>query len=181
MQLMAWTRDVLTFWFSTLTPQDWYNGDTAMDTRIREQFGETHAQIARAADEDLLADADTSLAAIIVLDQFSRNLGRKTAAAFAHDAKALRIAKAAIAKGHHTDLPPERHNFLCMPFMHSESLADQDESVALFAGTVSESYAKSHRDIIAQFGRYPYRNKALGRESTPEELTYLKTAETYGQ
>ncbi len=178
---MLWSSNVLTFWFTTLTPKDWYGGGAELDARIHAEFGAIHSQIAQMADEDLLADADTALAAVIVLDQFSRNLGRKTAAAFAQDEKALRIAMSAIDKGYSKGLTAERLNFLYMPFMHSESLAVHERGVTLFAGTNSEGYAHKHRDIIAEFGRYPYRNAALGRENTPAENAYLKTAETFGQ
>ena len=178
---MHWPTDVLTFWFTTLSPKDWYGGGPTLDARIRTEFGALHGQVSRMADNDLLKDADTALAAVIVLDQLSRNLGRKTAAAFAQDEKALRIATRAIDKGYDDGLSPVRRNFLYMPFMHSESLAVQDRSIVLFAGTQSESYAKSHRDIIAKFGRYPYRNAALARENTADEDAYLKTAETFGQ
>lgn len=178
---MTWQDDVLTFWFKTLSPKDWFSGGPALDARIRDEFGALHRRVAQTDDNALLTDADTALAAVIVLDQFSRNLGRKTAAAFENDAKALRIATAAIDKGYDNNLDPQRRNFLYMPFMHSESLDVQDRSVELFKGTASESYAMSHRDTIAEFGRYPYRNAVLGREDTAAEEAYLKTAETYGQ
>lgn len=178
---MPWPSTILTFWFTTLSPKDWYGGGPTLDARIRTEFGDVHRLVASTPDEDLLADADTALAAIIVLDQFSRNLGRKTAAAFAHDEKALRIAMSAIDKGYADGLSNERRNFMYMPFMHSESLAIHERGVALFAGTPSESFARDHHDIIAKFGRYPYRNPALGRENTAAENDYLKTAETFGQ
>jgi uncharacterized protein (DUF924 family) len=178
---MPWSSNVLTFWFTTLTPKDWYGGGPELDARIRTEFGDVHSLVVGTADEDLLVDADTALAAVIVLDQFSRNLGRKTAAAFAQDEKALRISMSAIEKGYSEGLPTERRNFLYMPFMHSESLEVHDRGASLFAGTKSEPWARSHRDIIAKFGRYPYRNVALGRENTAAEQAYLKTAETFGQ
>ncbi|MGK0347512.1 MAG: hypothetical protein ACI855_003598 [Myxococcota bacterium] len=180
-QLMAWSKNVLTFWFTTLSPKDWYRDSPTLDAHIRSEFGDVHEQVASMAEDDLLVDVDTALAAIIVLDQFSRNLGRKTSAAFAQDAKALRLAKSAVELSYDDGLAVERRNFLYMPFMHSETLDDHDRSVTLFAGTQSEDYARQHRNIIAAFGRYPYRNSALGRENTAAERAYLTTANAFGQ
>ncbi len=121
---------------------------------------------------DFLADADTALAAIVLFDQFPRNMFRHEARAFATDALALEIAKAAIDHGYDGEFVESARAFFYMPFMHSESLADQERCVALFSAPGLEynlGFARAHRDVIARFGRFPHRNEALGRATRPEE------------
>ena len=122
---------------------------------------------------------EEALAFVIILDQFPRNMFRDTPEAFASDDLALSLSKNVICKGFEKELPSSAHyNFLYMPFMHSENLNDQEEGIRLFASIPGNeqtvAYAKHHRDIIAQFGRFPHRNKILGRSSTPEEQEHLK-------
>ena len=120
-----------------------------------------------------------SLALVIVLDQFSRNLFRGSPEAYAADAKARAVTRAAIARGFDHAVTPTHRIFFYLPFEHSESLADQDESVRLFEtlrcvrGDDTARHAHQHRDVIRRFGRFPHRNSALGRATTPEEATYL--------
>jgi uncharacterized protein (DUF924 family) len=127
------------------------------------------------ASEQCLVDADTALAATIVLDQFSRNMFRGTAAAFAADTKALAIAEAALARGFDRGLPDARRQFFYLPFEHSEDAEVQKRSVELFAtlGPEALRWADAHKVIIDRFGRFPHRNAVLGRVSTPEELEFL--------
>ena len=117
------------------------------------------------------------MAAVIVLDQFPRNMFRGTAQAFATDAVALKISKDAIAAKLDTQLTPQQRAFLYMPFQHVEDRNDQARSVELFSalGAESLSYARQHKEVIDRFGRFPHRNAALGRESTPEEIEFMKT------
>jgi len=115
-------------------------------------------------------------AAVIVLDQFSRNLYREDARAFAGDASARRLARMAIDAGADVPLPPEQRMFLYLPFEHSESLADQELSLRLYQRLGNEEwtrYARAHHDLVARFGRFPHRNALLGRESTPEEIAAM--------
>ena len=180
----GWHDRVLTFWFDELTPEDWFTGKAETDEKIRERFAELHAELSREVPAQARTDVRSALAAIIVFDQFSRNLHRKKPGAFATDAQALGLARAAIESGMDAELPEERRRFLYMPLMHSEVLADQERAVDLFKqlgdGT-SAKYAIEHRDIIARFGRFPHRNRVLGRESTPEETAFLEGHDGFGQ
>lgn len=178
---------VLDFWFAVGTPKAdqprkaWWTHDDALDADICNRFGALHAQALRHELEDWRAEPETALALVILLDQFSRNLGRGTPAAFAADPCARYVAKAAIAKGFDKRLPPIRRQFFYLPLMHSEELPDQDQCVALFEGLTglpdqanSLKSALSHREIIARFGRFPHRNAVLGRATTPDEAAFLK-------
>jgi uncharacterized protein (DUF924 family) len=181
---------MLHFWFEELTPEDWFSGGDALDARIRDRFGELHARTAARASADLdavLADcrggADVALATVIVLDQLSRNIHRGTADAFANDDAALAITRQSIERGLDEGLPDPRRSFLYMPLMHAEDLDAQDQSVALFAELSEEqhAYAVKHRDIVARYGRFPYRNDALGRTTTPAEAQFLEDGPRFGQ
>lgn len=165
--------EVLRFWFAD--PDRWWVKDPAFDAEIRDRFGALHAAIERGEHEAWLDTPRGALAYVIVLDQFSRNIFRGTPGMFAADARALAATNAAIARGHDAALSPQERGFLYMPLMHSEALADQDRSVALFGalGTGQLDYAERHRDIVRRFGRFPHRNAILGRASTPEELEFL--------
>ncbi len=170
-------RDVLDFWFGELTHDDWFKGGERVDRMVAERFGALYGHAARGELDHWAAAADGALALVIVLDQFSRNLHRDNGAAFAQDAKALGVARSAIDRGFDRDMATDRRTFLYLPFEHSEALADQDRSVALF-GALGDAdyldYAERHRATIQRFGRFPRRNPALGRDSTAEELAYMK-------
>lgn len=168
---------VLHFWFEESTPQQWFAKDDAFDEAIRARFGALHAQAALGELWPWRVDAPGRLAEIIVLDQFSRNLHRGTPAAFAQDGMALTLAQEAVAQGLDARLPTAQRAFLYMPYMHSESLRVQQESLRLFTALgldKSLDYARQHEAIIARFHRYPHRNAALGRDSTPEERAFLE-------
>lgn len=173
----------------------WYQSTPESDDEIREQFG---GDLARAEHGELDFWASTpegSLALVILLDQFSRNLYRGTARAFSNDAHALRIAGEAIAAKQHEELPYMGRAFLYHPFHHAESLAHQDLSVSLFEALYESveapwqdqvlgflKYAREHREVVRRFGRFPHRNRVLSRENTPEEQEYLDAgANSYGQ
>ncbi len=171
-----WPETVLTFWFGELEPSQWFKKSDDMDRRIAQRFGELHRDVAAASGSQLMADARTALAAIIVLDQFSRNMFRGTPAAFASDAKALAVAKDVVARGWDQELSKNERVFVYLPFEHSERLEDQDRSVVLISSLGDDEftrYAEAHRDVILAFGRYPHRNAILGRRSTPEEEVFL--------
>lgn len=170
-------QEVINFWFTELTPEDWYSGDAALDEKIRERFSETHARVAANEYWRSRTSPEGFLAEIIVLDQFSRNMFRGSGQAFAFDGQALLLSQTAIAAGHDKAMDTNHKQFLYMPFMHSESKAIHEEAMTLFESLGSESslkYEKIHKDIIDRFGRYPHRNQVLGREATPEEKEYLE-------
>ncbi len=169
---------VLTFWFDETKPHQWYRRDLDFDQIIRQRFTALHEN-ARAGRLDAWRAGETqSLALIILLDQFSRNIFRDTPEAFAQDGLALDAAKDAIARGFNLRFPEKQQAFFYMPFMHSESLAEQDRCVALFTKHMPRSdnlpFAIEHREIIARFGRFPHRNKVLERRSTPDEVAFLE-------
>ncbi len=172
------SASVLRFWFEESTPQQWFERDDGYDRLIRERFGALHAAACRGERDDWAETAEGALALVLVLDQFSRNLFRDDPRAFDQDAKALSLAKAAIAKGYDKAVPEERQVFFYVPFEHSEDLADQEACIPCFAALENDQYlgyAIAHRDIIARFGRFPHRNAVLGRESTADEIEFLKT------
>ena len=169
--------DVLAFWFRESTPADWFRGDAAFDAAIRARFAATLAQALRGELASWRATPRGRLAEILVLDQFTRNLGRGTAAAFAGDAAALVLAQEAVRAGAPAALTRDERAFLLMPYMHSESPAVHVEAERLFrehAPAGNHDFELRHKAIVDRFGRYPHRNAVLGRESTPEELAFLQ-------
>jgi uncharacterized protein (DUF924 family) len=175
--------DVRAFWFGEhpgAQRAEWFRKDAAFDATIRERFGELHAAASRRGLEAWRATPEGMLALIVVLDQFSRNLFRGDPRAFEQDAYALECANQAIGRGDEELLLPVQRTFLYLPLEHSEDLADQERCIALMQkleafpetkGLVV--WAVKHRDVIARFGRFPHRNTALGRTSTPEEIEFL--------
>jgi uncharacterized protein (DUF924 family) len=171
---------VLKFWFEDHGPDDWFAAKPEFDAAVARNFAETHAALARGEGWDWRSTPDGRLAEIVVLDQFSRQLYRNDARAFATDGMALVLAQEAVGAGHHNFLPPARRVFALMPFMHAESAAEQAESVRLFTALGipdTLKFAEAHAEIIRRFGRFPRRNAALGRISTPEELDYMQSGE----
>jgi len=170
-----WVAGVLRFWFEECAPEQWFEKDEAFDAAVRARFLELHARVARLAPEECLGDAETALAATIVLDQFPRNVFRDTPGAFATDANALAIALVAIARGLDVRVPEARRKFFYLPLMHAEDADAQARSVQLFAPLNEDDlrWAKAHKAIIDRFGRFPHRNAILGRVSTPEEVEFL--------
>lgn len=168
---------VLAFWFRELEPKQWWLADPALDAQIRERFGDTLARAARGELSTWRETAEGRLAEIIVLDQFSRNIHRGSPVAFAQDPAALVLAQEAIRTGTPAVLSPIQRNFLYMPFMHSESRVIHAWAARLFRDNGLQANYRvemRHKEIIDRFGRYPHRNAILGRESTPEELAFLK-------
>ena len=165
--------EVLAFWREA-GPDRWYTRDTDFDASIRERFlGLWHEAVAGRLSSWEDSD-DGALALVIVLDQFPRNMFRGKPEAFSSDAKALAVAERAVARGADARIDPELLEFLYMPFMHSEALADQLRCVELFQNSPDNlKYAREHADIIRRFGRFPHRNRMLGRATTLEEQAYL--------
>lgn len=176
------TRAILDFWFEEVGPERWWADRSAeLDAAIRERFGALWEDWRGRTADHFLATADTALAAVILFDQFSRNMFRGEARAFATDGLALEIASAAIDRGYNRTMSEGERSFLYMPFMHAEDLAAQERSVALFTDLgwpEPLKFARLHRDVIARHGRFPGRNAALGREIRPEEDTTI--AESHG-
>jgi len=175
-EVHAKAREVLAFWFEGLMPEQWFGGSEGLDAEIRALFGTLHAELLESAAADWRSDAATLLAAVIVLDQFSRNIHRGTARAFAADPLAQDLAALALVYRWDREVPPERRQFFYLPFQHAESRKLQTVSLRCFEALGLErplTYAIEHAEVIAQFGRFPTRNAALGRDSTPEEQEYL--------
>ena len=167
-----WRAEVLKFWFD-LTYDEWWKGAGDIDKRIKERFLKLWAEKRELPSESFLTDPLTALAAVILFDQFPRNMFRSHADQFATDHLALAIAKGALDKGFDDELQPRERGFLYMPFQHSENLEDQNRSMLLFTNLGDSNqldYAKKHRDVIARFGRFPHRNAILGRAPRPEEI-----------
>lgn len=166
---------VLAFWREA-GPKKWFAKDDGFDADIRVRFLPTYEAAAAGKLANWEATAEGALALTIVLDQFPRNMFRRDARAFAADAAARAVADRAIAKGFDRSVPDAERTFFYLPFEHSEDLADQERCVALFRATGNADllrWAELHADIIRRFGRFPHRNVALGRKTTPEEQAYL--------
>lgn len=181
-------RAVLDFWFLPRHDPDhgkprraWFAKDASFDLSIARRFGTVIDAALRGGFGEWADEPDGALARIIVLDQFTRNVYRGSAAAFAGDALALAAAETLVASGADRWLSPFMRTFAYLPFEHAESLAMQDRAVALFEALVAEwpdaadylDYARRHREVIARFGRFPHRNEALGRKTTEIERHYL--------
>jgi uncharacterized protein (DUF924 family) len=180
----GWQNEILDFWFGELSQEDRFSGEPEIDDKIRQRFGALYEELKSGLDVESVNDADTALAAIIAFDQFPRNIFRRTAAAFATDDLALGVARRALEKGFDAGMDDERRQFLYMPYMHSEVSADQERCVDLFrtlSGDEGLKYAIEHREVIERFGRFPHRNRALGRESTADEMEYLREEGGWGQ
>jgi uncharacterized protein (DUF924 family) len=174
----SWARDVLTFWFSELGAEFWFVTRDDIDEKIRARFLKLHEEIAnnRLA---LGSEPHKLLAAVIVLDQFSRNMFRDTGRAFATDPMARSLAKQIIALGFDAAMKLEERYFAYLPFEHSEDREDQELAVRQIRKLGNDdwtSYALKHHSIIDKFGRFPHRNVVLGRRSRPEELAFVNVS-----
>jgi uncharacterized protein (DUF924 family) len=173
--LTAHPNDVLGFWRNA-GPEKWFKKLAAFDEAIRLKFEPVHHAAARGEYDAWTATAEGALALLILLDQFPRNLYRNSGHAFATDPKARTIARAAVEAGFDREVERALRNFFYLPFEHSEDLTDQDFGLALCAEAGDADNLKwstLHREIIVRFGRFPHRNAALGRTTTPEEQEFL--------
>ena len=171
--------EVVEFWRAAGPPK-WFAKDDAFDQTLAVRFGEAHHAAARGEADDWSATADGALALLLLLDQIPRNIFRNSGHAFATDGKARQLARAAISAGHDQVVEAALRPFFYLPFEHSEDMADQDEAVRLCAEHKAATgdadtlkWAELHRDIIVRFGRFPHRNAALGRRTTPAEQAFL--------
>lgn len=169
--------DILTFWFDEAGPKRWFQQSDAFDATVRMRFEERTLRLAT----DIETWGETpegSLALLICLDQFPRNMYRGTKAAFAFDEKALSYAELMTDKGWDLKIDQSRRSFVYMPFMHAENITAQNQCVRLMDMRLDDAsnlhHAKEHRKIIERFGRFPHRNEILGRDSTAEEIAFLK-------
>ena len=181
--MSAQADQIIKFWFEEAGPKKWFGGDDAFDAEIRARFEdiaiEAAARLRLAHQHDWQARPDTSLALVLMLDQFPRNMYRETKAAFTWDDLALSVARLAVEKGYDLKTDMTRRSFFYIPFMHAEDLAAQDECVRLVEMRLDNDstlfHAKAHREMIARFGRFPYRNAVLERENTEAETDYLRS------
>lgn len=167
-----WAQDLLHFWFHALGPAQWFVCDVSIDREIARRFSSVLNAMAQRPAADFLTDAATARAAILLFDQVPRNTFRGSARSFAYDRKARAITRGALRRGWEHDLPHGVCQFLLMPLMHSEAIADQRASCALFNAHGSprnRSFAWAHWRMVARFGRFPHRNAVLGRASSPAE------------
>jgi uncharacterized protein (DUF924 family) len=196
-------QHVLDFWFGDGLQHDWprrdlnplwFGGGAEQDEQIRQRFGELVASALGGGLTEWESDPPTRLALVIVLDQFSRNVHRGQAQAFAGDSRAQQLVLATLAAQEDETLARVGRVFLYMPLMHAEDIALQERCVERFTALHDSSppalreklannlrFAQEHRDTVARFGRFPHRNAALGRQSSEEELAFLKTGPRYGQ
>jgi uncharacterized protein (DUF924 family) len=167
--------DVVSFWLSQ-NDKVWFTADPGFDAEVTSRFADLVERAKSGALDDWANEPEGALALVILLDQMTRNIYRDSPEMFAADGKALNVAKRAIERGFDQELPKSKRRWLYMPFMHSEDLADQEQSVELFTRSdIAESvpFAVDHADIIRRFGRFPHRNAILGRQTTPEEAAFL--------
>jgi len=169
--------DVVAFW-KEAGPKKWFARNEAFDAEFRRRFHDAHVAAARRERDDWADTAEGSLALLILLDQFPRNSFRDTGHAFATDPLARMFANRALAAGHDRAIEGDMRRFFYLPLQHSEDRADQDRQVELFQTRMErkpdDRWAEHHQGIIARFGRFPHRNRALGRETTPEEQVFLE-------
>lgn len=177
--MMANPDEILNFWLDEVGPKGWYEGGDALDETMRDRFQSMHKEACEGALSLWLTYPSGTLAYIILMDQFPRNMFRGTAKSFATDGVARAAAKAAISKGWDLRIDEPTRHFFYMPLVHSECLADQDRAVRLImtrlpeTGTGQLLHAKAHREVIRKFGRFPNRNEAIGRETPPAEAAFL--------
>jgi uncharacterized protein (DUF924 family) len=182
MESVSWVNAVNQFWFEDLRPIDWFGGGARIDTEIRSRFGSLREDLKNNPPEGEHLESDGLVAAVIVFDQFPRNLFRRSAEAYATDFLALTLACQAVDRGLDIPLGLRQRQFLYMPYMHSENREMQERSVALFRQLGEPDllgHAEHHRQVIERFGRFPHRNAFLGRESTVDEREFLSSQPEY--
>jgi uncharacterized protein (DUF924 family) len=168
-----WAAELLNFWFHRLRPTQWFGRSDVVDAALRRRFGRELVMLGKRPPREFLGDPLTARAAVLLFDQVPRNTHRNSPRAFATDALARAITHGALRKGWHRKLTRPQRQFLLLPLMHSEAIADQRLSLRLFAANGDRGrrgFAYSHYRMIARFGRFPHRNAELGRRSTPPEL-----------
>ena len=169
--------EILDFWFSARVRPLWFQSTPEFDSELRQRYESVWSRACAGVYDHWAEEPRSALALVIILDQFPLNMFREDARQYSTEAHARRVAELAIDAGFDQQLADAEKSFLYLPFMHSETLEDQERSVALYEAAGLEDnlrFARHHRDVVARFGRFPHRNEALGRESTSAELDYLK-------
>ncbi len=167
-----WAAEILYVWFHLLGPEDWFRGGPHIDRLLKHRFAREWQALHRRPAQEFLTDPQTARAAVLLFDQLPRNVFRDDPRSFASDRLAMAIARGALDRGWDKGLTLAGRQFLAMPLMHSEQIADQRRSLREFAAMGSSfllSFARSHHRMVARFGRFPHRNAVLGRRSTPQE------------
>jgi uncharacterized protein (DUF924 family) len=175
-------EDVLRFWFASDAQARWFNSTKAFDDLIADRYLALWREAALGRLNGWETTAEGAVALVIVLDQFPLNMFRNHPASFSTEAGARDVADRAIARGLDAHMEDQHKSFLYLPYMHSESLSDQERSVALFESFGAEDnahWALHHREIVQRFGRFPHRNAILGRTSTPEEIAWLNSGSAF--
>ena len=175
-------QEIVDFWFSDEVRTLWFNSTPEFDRSLTERYADTLEQAARGELDHWMQTAQGCLALVIILDQFPLNMFRGSAQSFATEARSRDVARHAIEQGLDKELEADQRAFLYMPFMHSESLADQELALELFDQPGLEGnyrFARHHHGIIERFGRFPHRNEALGRSSSEAEIEYLNSKEAF--
>ncbi len=171
--------EILDFWFSDEVKSRWFNSTPEFDELLRQRYEKVWGQARADSFDHWEQEPEGALALVIILDQFPLNMFRTDARQYSTEAHARKIAGHAIHQGFDRKLEKSKRAFLYLPYMHSESMDDQNRSVELYEAAGLDDnlrFAKHHRDVVKRFGRFPHRNMALGRESTEQEIEYLKTA-----
>jgi uncharacterized protein (DUF924 family) len=177
-----WAAELLHVWFHRLRPSDWFAPSAAVDADLARRFARDLAMLARRPAREFLTNPHAALAAVLLFDQVPRNTRRGTPGAFATDPLARAIAHGALRRGWDRRLSPAERQFLAMPLMHSEAIADQRLSLVVFAPLGARfgfPFARSHHRMIARFGRFPHRNSVLGRRSTPAEQRAIAAGDAW--
>ena len=175
-------KDIVDFWFAEECRKCWFNATSEMDEMIRKRFESIWRDARDNKLRSWMDSAEGCLALVIILDQFPLNMYRGKAESFSTEAASREVARYAIEQGFDQNMSVEEKGFLFLPFMHSENMEDQNESIALFerAGmTDNLKWARHHRDIVQRFGRFPHRNNILGRENSQQEDVYLQSDEAF--
>lgn len=183
---MSTPEEVLSFWLDKVGPSGWYKQDADLDQEIRDRFMDSWRRAKAGELTDWMCGARNTLAYLILADQFPRNMFRGSDQAFATDRRALAVAKCAISRNWDLRIEEPQRQFFYLPLMHSESISDQERCVRLMKERLSDGeggnllHARVHREVIRQFGRFPYRNEALARRFTKAERDYI-AAGGYGE
>src|SRR5699024_224824 len=167
-------RQLLAYW-KQLGPEGWFAKDDAIDAHLRDNYMDLHLPAARGQCDHSLEQADTGLALVLLLDQFPRNVFRDTAHMFATDGLARKAAQTRVDNDVIEDVDESLRLFVCLPFVHSEDIADQEVAQSLYARWAPNNakWAKQHREIIVRFGRFPHRNRSMGRTTLADEQAFL--------
>lgn len=176
---MATQKEIIDYWIEEVGPDGWYTENPDIDKAIIDRFGADREAAKQGRLDDWQDSALGSLALLILLDQFSRNMFRGSAESFAADDKAVAVARMAIVHNQDQEIEPPAQQFFYMPFMHSEDLTVMDYGIGMLSTRTKLDHtllhARAHRRIIDRFGRFPFRNEALGRETSPEEKEFLES------